>query len=171
MNIFITHNNPIICASDHCDVHLRKMIVETAQLLSTAHVELDGVQVAYKPTHRNHPCAVWVRADTKNYKWTAELFYFLLKEYNFRFNKQHKSGDHLQALMKTPSYISGSHVNSRDDFWPEGFVTAMPDDYVLESVETSYKDYLNDKFKEWLSRERPMKVEWTKRNTPSWVAL
>jgi hypothetical protein len=29
MNIFITHNNPIICASDHCDVHLRKMIVET----------------------------------------------------------------------------------------------------------------------------------------------
>ena len=171
MNLFVTDSNPFTCSKEHCDVHLRKMIVETAQLLSTAHTELDGIQVAYKPTHKNHPCAVWVRADYKNYRWTRELFYFLLKEYEFRFNKQHKSGEHLHNLMIVPLNIAGSRTNSYGKPDPEGFVTAMPDNYLENSVETSYQDYLNDKFKEWRSRARPMKVEWTKRTRPSWVSL
>ena len=171
MNLFVTDPRPTTCAEEHCDVHLRKMIVETAQLLSTAHTELDGVQVAYKPTHKNHPYAVWVRADYKNYRWTGALFYFLLKEYEFRFNKQHKSAEHLQALIKVPLNITGSRMNSAGKLAPEGFVTAMPDNYLENSVETSYQDYLNDKFKEWRSRARPMKVEWTKRTRPSWVSL
>ena len=55
MNIFYLSRDPVEAAKLQCDRHVVKMILETAQLLSTAHVELDGEQVAYKATHKNHP--------------------------------------------------------------------------------------------------------------------
>lgn len=42
MNIFALARDPYIAASYHCDRHVVKMIVEYAQLLSTAHRQLDG---------------------------------------------------------------------------------------------------------------------------------
>ena len=36
MNLFRLHNNPMIAAEMHCDKHIPKMILETAQMLSTA---------------------------------------------------------------------------------------------------------------------------------------
>lgn len=36
MNIFVLHRNPAVAASMHCDTHVVKMILETAQLLSSA---------------------------------------------------------------------------------------------------------------------------------------
>lgn len=170
MNIFITDTRPIVCAEHHCDVHLRKMIVETAQLLSTAHVELDGIQVAYKSTHKNHPSAVWVRSDYRNYRWAFTLLYFLTKEYQYRFDKPHKTAEYCKVLVPAPKNIGGLRQAS-GDIVPKEFVLAMPDEYKSESVETSYQNYLNDKFREWLSREKPMKVEWTKRDVPVWVSL
>ena len=64
MNIFYLHPDCRVAAKMHCDKHCVKMILETAQLLSTAHRELDGDELAdqrglYKSTHRNHPSAVW----------------------------------------------------------------------------------------------------------------
>lgn len=171
MNIFVTDTRPIICAEQHCDVHLRKMIVETAQLLSTAHHELDGKIVGYKPTHKNHPSAVWVRSDYKNYRWTFALLYFLTKEYLYRFGKHHKTADLCKVLVANPKNITGVRMNTRGKLSPEEFVLAMPEEYKQKSVETSYQSYLNDKFKDWRNRERPMKVEWTKRDVPEWVSL
>ena len=43
MNIFYLSSNPGECARQHCDKHVVKMIVEYAQLMSTAHRLLDGV--------------------------------------------------------------------------------------------------------------------------------
>jgi hypothetical protein len=37
MNIFVLDKNPKIAAVMHCDKHVPKMILETAQMLSTAH--------------------------------------------------------------------------------------------------------------------------------------
>ena len=42
MNIFALHQHPVVAAKQHCDKHVVKMILETAQLLSTAHRMLDG---------------------------------------------------------------------------------------------------------------------------------
>ena len=36
MNIFVLHQDPDIAAQYHCDKHVNKMIVESAQMLSTA---------------------------------------------------------------------------------------------------------------------------------------
>ncbi len=46
MNIFFLDEDPRVAAQMHCDKHLVKMIVETAQLLSTAHRLLTGVLVS-----------------------------------------------------------------------------------------------------------------------------
>ena len=42
MNIFVLDKNPIKAAQQHCDKHVVKMILESAQMLSTAHRILDG---------------------------------------------------------------------------------------------------------------------------------
>ena len=44
MNIFYLDKNFQVNAKLHCDKHVVKMIVEYAQLLSTAHRVLDGKQ-------------------------------------------------------------------------------------------------------------------------------
>ena len=46
MNIFALSSDPFEAAQMLCDKHCIKMIVETAQLLSTAHRVLDGEYTA-----------------------------------------------------------------------------------------------------------------------------
>jgi hypothetical protein len=42
MNIFVLSDDPVQAAQDQCDKHVVKMIVESAQMLSTVHRMLDG---------------------------------------------------------------------------------------------------------------------------------
>jgi hypothetical protein len=42
MNIFYLDSDPVKSAELHCDKHVVKMIIEYAQLMSTAHRVLDG---------------------------------------------------------------------------------------------------------------------------------
>ena len=42
MNIFVLDRNPVIAAQMQCDKHIVKMIVESGQMLSTAHRMLDA---------------------------------------------------------------------------------------------------------------------------------
>lgn len=42
MNLFYLDRDPYVAAEQHCDKHVVKMIIEYAQLLSTAHRLLDG---------------------------------------------------------------------------------------------------------------------------------
>ena len=95
MNIFYLHREPDIAAQMHVDKHCVKMILETCQLLSTAHRILDGEQVMgktklgrnvkrwmfhdyrddkiYQATHVNHPSAVWCRHSNSNYMWLHQI--------------------------------------------------------------------------------------------------
>ena len=71
MNIFYIDKDPIKAAQMACDKHVVKMILETAQLLCTAHRVIDGVDLQmnslleettmYRATHINHPSTKWVR--------------------------------------------------------------------------------------------------------------
>ncbi|MEK9955017.1 MAG: hypothetical protein VW577_06375, partial [Pelagibacteraceae bacterium] len=64
------------------------MILEYAQLLSTAHHVLDGEDAPegiYKKTHVNHPSAVWARQNRDNYLWLYVLFIECLAEYKRRY--------------------------------------------------------------------------------------
>lgn len=61
MNIFIVNNHPAIAATHLHNRHITKMVLESAQLLSTAHRFLgNDDERLYSKTHVNHPCSIWL---------------------------------------------------------------------------------------------------------------
>lgn len=166
MNLFATNECPIKAAQDHNSVHLRKMVVEVLQMLSTAHIVLDGKQVAYKKTHEFHPCSVWIRECSGNYQWAFEHYKALCEEYTFRTGKIHKSQEHLEAVKNCPVNITQGERTP--------FALAMPDEFKILGVfdqTVAYQKYLAAKFAEWACREKPIKVEWHNRNKPEWMEI
>lgn len=155
MNIFALDNDPVVAARYHNDKHVVKMILESAQLLSTAHRLLDGQQsivlkngrkmktwtlsddrehALYRATHMNHPSAVWVRQSKANYRWLFRLFRALLQEYTDRYGKTHKCDAMLSTLVSTPSNIPDTGLTP--------FALAMPDEYkVIGDPVQSYRNY------------------------------
>jgi hypothetical protein len=118
MNIFYLDDNPRKCAELMTDKHVVKMILETAQLMSTAHHVLDGDNLIvnrdfiYKKTHVNHPSALWVRENIANYLWARDHLHALLDEYAKRYNKKptdHKTYNVFMNLFYPP-------LNIKNDF-------------------------------------------------------
>ena len=85
MNIFYFYDNPVKAAEAQPDKMLVKMPLETAQMLCTAHRELDGDGYAdkvglYKRAYWNHPCTIWAGECSENYSWLYA--HFLALEWN-----------------------------------------------------------------------------------------
>ena len=107
MNIFYLDRDPEIAAQMMCDKHVVKMILESAQMLCTAHRVLDGDKYAekmglYKLAHKNHPSTIWVRSSELNYRWLWEHYVALMNEYTYRYGKTHATSKLRNALDKTP---------------------------------------------------------------------
>jgi hypothetical protein len=136
MNIFVLDPNPKLAAEYHCDKHVVKMILETAQLLSTAHHTLDGDNAPagiYKRTHANHPCATWARETTTNYAWLLNLGFALLNEYTKRYGKEHKTSGVLKELRTQPRNITIAPMTP--------FAQAMPPQYKHKDAVRAYRTY------------------------------
>jgi hypothetical protein len=150
MNIFYLDREPEPCAEAHCDRHSVKMPVEYAQLLSTAHIELDGEQVAYRATHRNHPSAVWVRQSSQHYDYVYQLMVALGNVYADRYGRIHKTlSDHTDTLANPP-------VNLPDNGWVDP-PQCMPDDCKRDDAVLGYQVYYNYKADDWDARGIPMR--------------
>ena len=59
MNIFFLDKNPHVAAIRQCDKHVVKMVLETAQMLSTA-ARRHEKDLGYKSAYPNHPMILWV---------------------------------------------------------------------------------------------------------------
>jgi hypothetical protein len=137
MNIFYLHSDPILAAMYMGDKHVVKMVLETAQILSTAHRVLDDVPddaPFYKTTHVNHPSVMWARECDGNYGWLFYHFVGLLDEYHYRYIKFHKCAKLQAPLMKSPKNI------------PIGRMTlmpcCMPDEYkISDDPVINYRQY------------------------------
>ena len=140
MNIFYFNECPIESAQAQPDKMLVKMPLETAQMLCTAHRELDGNEYAdeqglYKRAYWNHPCTIWARESSANYFWLYKHFLALGREYTFRYGKIHKSVDKLsRALFKQPDNISRIGMTT--------LAQAMPDEYKHDDPTVAYRDYV-----------------------------
>ena len=102
MNIFVLSCCAATAAELHCDKHCVKMILETAQLLYT-HLDALNVQlprglVPYKPTHKHHPCTLWLHGGRAHFFWLLELGLRLCRVYTQRYGKQHKTEKHLRHM-------------------------------------------------------------------------
>jgi hypothetical protein len=180
MNIFYLNQNVEECARMHVDRHVTKMIVEYAQLLSTAHRVLDGNVtvglsdsgrkrttyvldsplngILYAATHINHPSAIWCRKGVVQYRWLHNLLIELCKEYTHRYGKIHKVEREglLWQLEQIPRSI---HT---DVFWCEP-TPAMPEDIRIPGDSlASYRNYY--------IKSKSHLANWKKRNVPEWYS-
>ena len=175
MNIFYLDSDPVTAAEMHCDKHVVKMILESAQLLSTAHRVIDGYETAgksktgrnvkrwilsdardsilYHATHINHPSCAWARQNSGNYTWLAQLFLTLNEEYTRRYHRVHKCMSMLNEILSPPIKIKAGYQT----IIPQ----CMPDQYKdpYDSVLAYRNYYLGDKARF---------ARWTNRNTPGW---
>lgn len=160
MNIFYFYPCPTLSAQAQPDKMLVKMPLETAQMLSTAHRELDGDEYAdannlYKRAYWNHPCTIWARETKKNYLWLYKHFIALGNEYYYRYQKRHASLVKLAYPLGTPP----KNI-------PEGNLTppalAMPDQYKTKDPVESYRNYCiaEKTYAQW-NKNRPKPNWWT----------
>ena len=158
MNIFFLDYNTKKCAEYHCDKHVVKMILETAQLLCGVHHTTNKVsdEVPYKLSHKNHPCAIWARESLSNYLYLCDLGLELCKEYTYRYGKRHKSQQVIEWCM-----INKPQIPDIDFTTPP---KAMPDEYKVIDVVESYRNYYmgaKKNFAVWKNRDIP---EWFSNN-------
>lgn len=151
MNIFYLDECPQIAAQYHNNRHVVKMILEQSQILSTAHHILDGPnENLYKPTHKNHPSAIWARTNRSNYWWLFQLYEALLEEYTYRYGKIHASSRLLPYLAQFPKNLPDG-----DFFEPP---LAMEAQYKLDNALSSYRNYYihgKSHLAQWKIREKP----------------
>jgi len=137
------------------------MTTEAAQLLSTTQFVLTGEVVGYKPTHRNHPCAIWIRESAANYRWAYLFYCCLLTEYEYRFGKQHKAGAFRQAFGRVPPL-------PENGLTPFAQVVAP----VFQQCNTfaAYRQHIRAKLLEWPQRTRPVRTTFTRRQRPAFLS-
>jgi len=135
MNIFYLSKDPKEAAVQQHNKHVVKMILESAQMLCTAHHEFDiEDERLYKRTHTNHPSCVWVRQSTQHYLWLYEHMLELGAEYTRRYGRTHLTITKMEKLLATP---------------PTGMPDAgftpppqcMPDEYKRDCTVEGYQAY------------------------------
>jgi len=183
MNIFVLDKDPEIAAQLQCDKHVVKMIVESAQMLSTAHRMLDGVAtkrpsksgktmvkyyelddyeaelIYYKAVHFNHPCSIWCRETDSNYRWLWQHMYSLCQEYTHRYGKMHKSESVLWPLQSLPFNIKKGPITP--------FALAMKSNPECINKNDPVKSYRSF----YQTKQTRFKMVWTKRDVPNWFEV
>jgi hypothetical protein len=182
MNIFILDKDPVVSAQLQCDKHVVKMIVESAQMLSTAHRMLDGYMETrpsksgkrmvkyyvhkdpyleenlYKAVHHYHPCTVWTCETNSNYNWHYKHFVALCDEYTYRYGKVHATDTKLRTLLKRPPVMT-NYSNDRTPFrlamadYPECIALGDP----IQAYQAFYQ-----------TKQDRFTMAWTKRDIPEW---
>lgn len=184
MNIFFIDSNPVQAAEWMVDKHVVKMILESAQLLSTAHRVLDGQmkevqkyvegslppryrkskqyilhdareKVLYKATHINHPSAIWCRQSIENYNWLVDHMFALMAEYTYRYGKEHKCYGEISYMLSSPP------KNLQEYDWTP-MPSCMAEEYIIsDDPLTNYRNY----YKIGKSAIH----SWKKRKPPEWI--
>jgi hypothetical protein len=178
MNIFYVNSDPEVAARSMVDRHVVKMILETAQLLSTAHRVIDGEEyvgqsqsgrkakrwrlsgnadaIMYSATHINHPSAVWVRENSANYAWLYDHLLSLGREYTYRYGRTHLTIDKLKDILKdAPENIEQSNVMTK-------MPSCMDKQYIvsLDPI-INYRNYYN--------YGKTDLLRWSTRPPPQWI--
>ena len=140
MNIFYLDKCPEKAARLQYNKHVVKMILESAQMLCTAHhVHGDPDSVPYKQAHLNHPSTVWCRQSIPNYMWLYKHMIALGLQYTYRYGKVHLSITKcIKPLEKHPENIPHEPFEQPPQ--------CMPDEYKHEcSVQAYWNYYIGEK--------------------------
>ena len=153
MNIFYLDKCPYKAAELQYNKHVVKMILESAQMLCTAHHHYDnGDNVPYKKAHYNHPSTIWCRENDKQYMWLFHHMLALGAEYTKRYGKKHMSIDKCFGPL---SFLPPNIPTDQEFTEPP---QCMPDQYKNDDPIKAYRDYcINEKhYAKWeKGRDKP----------------
>ena len=143
MNIFYLDKCPVKAAQVQYNKHVVKMILESAQMLCTAHHcygdKYQVENVPYKQAHLNHPSTVWTRRSKSTYMWLYNHMMALGNEYTKRYGKTHLSITKCKDFLAIPP----RHIQGDDWCQPP---QAMPDEYKTEcSIQAYWNYYIGEK--------------------------
>ena len=139
MNIFYLDKCPYKAAELQYNKHVVKMILESAQMLCTAHRFYGNDNVPYKTAHLNHPSTIWVRGSDEHYDWLYNHMLALGREYTKRYNKEHLS----ITKCTQPLFCSPLGIPYKKLIQPP---QCMPDKYKNEcSVKAYWNYYIREK--------------------------
>ena len=180
MNIFVLDNDPRVAAQMMCDRHVVKMVIESAQMLSTAHRMLDGHLILepsksgkrnvkrwvlddqdldnnlYKAVHMNHPCSIWTRECSANYLWHYQHFVALCDEYQYRYCRTHLTDRKLRTdLSRLPVNIPYSKTTTPMR------MAMFEDCKVSDDPVECYRNY-------YQTKQSRFSMHWTGRKVPHW---
>jgi len=149
MNIFYLDRDPVKAAQIQYNKHVVKMILESAQMLCTAHhhyaeqLVYDNEYIPYKKAHYNHPSTIWTRQNSRHYYWLFNHMLALGEEYTKRYGKKHLSITKcFDALQNCPV---GMPLGGVFEEPPQ----CMPEEYkvVDDSVSAYWNYYEQEKYK------------------------
>jgi|TARA_R110002153_G_scaffold44828_1_gene126468 hypothetical protein len=141
MNIFYLDKDPVKAAKLQYNKHVVKMILESAQMLCTAHhcIMGDDADVPYKIAHKNHPSTIWVRQSGENYSWLYYHMMALGEEYTKRYGKKHLSITKCEDKL---AILPGGILETGLTKMPQ----CMPDEYKDEcSIQAYWNYYIGEK--------------------------
>jgi len=143
MNIFYLHKDPREAAKLQYNKHVVKMILESAQMLCTAHHcygdSWQRKNVPYKQAHLNHPSTIWARRSKATYMWLFKHMMGLGYEYWLRYGKQHLSISKCSMFLSKPPV----HIQGEEFVQPP---QAMPDKYKDPcSIQAYWNYYIGEK--------------------------
>lgn len=157
MNIFATSPSPLLSAFALDDKRINKMIVESAQMLSTA-LRKHGVEhkLLYKPCHANHPCTLWAGATRENFRWLCSHALSMCLIYQGLRKRVHACEKVILLAARKTARI------------PKGNLLVFADCTEFKSANGSvldhYRDFMNLK---WNKRDK-RKPTWIGRKPPVW---
>ncbi len=162
MNLFVLDRSPRIAAQFLCDAHVVKMILESAQLLSTQD-RLNGLERGYRMTHENHPCRRCLE-NPANYLWLSAHLGSLLREYTHRFRKEHRTEQLFRLYWKRDFRCMSGGAFAEKLSLPK----CMPAEYRvggdgIDDVVASYRNYYQFK------RLTLPRFRYTRRPPPAWL--
>jgi hypothetical protein len=165
MNIFAVNEDPRLAALELPDKLVPKMIVESAQMLSTAHRVLDGDERAdmlhlYKKAYENHPSTIWVRKDAMNYWWLWMHALTLCEEYKWRFSPDgeslanpHKTESVIHALQGLPLNIPANKDTAYEVL--ADLPLCMPDQYKESGNSNYHQYYAIESYQKFITQDKP----------------
>lgn len=182
MNLFYLDNDIKKSCEALADVHLRKMPLESVQMLCTyvylkmfqgkypyvsfrKNPDFKGLYKSetglYLPTHINHPVNIWIRECDSNTIYMLDYTRVLFDEYKSRFSKEHGSF----SVFKTCENIILNVLKIKSNGSMTDIKLCMPDEYKRSNFVESYRKYYNSK-----QQTSKVKLVWSGCNKPEWIS-
>ena len=176
MNIFVLSEDPVVAARMQCNSHCTKMIVESAQMLSYAHLIANKDKrwvkrnITYKLNkgHASHPCTLWVIEDSSHYAWLFRFMLAMIAEYDYRFDglKRGKYASILKLIPKLARLPLDKQRTAYD-------IRANPTNFALamNKAPECYGPYAVDSYRRFYIVDKHDFATWKVRNPPAWYVL